>query len=511
MSNQPNTQSPAAKKKSFFQSLSFPLFGYILKRMVIFLPTLFFISLITFLLISSAPGDPAETMLNRNSGEGQASDRLASDAAYRQVRAKLGLDLPTFYFSFSNAATCDTLNRIAKRDHREVLDRMTFYYGNWDQISAYYTAINKLELSILGTAKDSLNTNALIALRNEAARLYLKSEPKDIKRIFGQIAETLAPVSIPAVNETLAQAKASLAEVESKATPWKRYIPSFHWHGTSNQYHRWLFGTASWIGEETDPLKTKGFIRMDFGISYFSKRPVISIIKDAIVWTFLISILSIIIQYIVSIPLGVFSAVNKDSRGDRISTVVLFILYSLPSFWIGTLAIFFLGGGDYLDVFPPYGLGDATWEDGFLYKFGDLAHHLILPLIVATYGSFAFLSRQMRGAMLGVLRQDFVRTARAKGLSDKTVVWKHAFRNSLLPIITIFAHVFPALIGGSIILEFLFTIPGLGQTTYMAVIQKDYPMILTTTMFAAILTLVGYLVADIMYAIVDPRISYSKK
>jgi hypothetical protein len=214
--------------------------------------------------------------------------------------------LPTFYFSFSNAATSDTLNRIAKRDHREVLDRMTFYYGNWDQISAYYSAINTLELSILNTPKDSINSNALITLRNDAAKLFLKSEPKDANRVFEKIEKTLVSVTIPLVKEKLVAARVALNDIESKATPWKRYIPSFHWHGTANQYHRWLFGTAKWFGEEIDPLKTKGFVRMDFGTSYFSKRPVISIIKDAIVWTFLISILSIIIQYVVSIPLGVF-------------------------------------------------------------------------------------------------------------------------------------------------------------------------------------------------------------
>jgi peptide/nickel transport system permease protein len=113
--------------------------------------------------------------------------------------------------------------------------------------------------------------------------------------------------------------------------------------------------------------------------------------------------------------------------------------------------------------------------------------------------------------MLAVLRQDFIRTANAKGLPKKQVIWKHAFRNSLLPVITNFAYVFPALIGGSIVIEYLFTIPGLGSITYQAVIQKDYPVVLATTMFAAILTLVGYLVADILYAVVDPRISYSKK
>jgi peptide/nickel transport system permease protein len=235
------------------------------------------------------------------------------------------------------------------------------------------------------------------------------------------------------------------------------------------------------------------------------------VIWDGLWITMLISFLVIIIEYIISIPLGISLAVRKGSAYDSGMTVALFITYSLPVFWIGTMAIFFLCSPDYVEIFPPFGLGDATWDDGFFYKLGDLAYHLALPLIIASYASFAYLSRQMRGSMLTVLGQDYIRTARAKGLPENKVIWKHAFRNSLLPIITIFASFFPALIGGSIILEFLFTIPGLGQITYAAVLQKDYPMILTNTMFAAILTLVGYLVSDILYAVVDPRISYSKK
>lgn len=492
---------------------SFPLLSYALKRVVIFLPTLFTISLLTFILISSAPGDPAETMLNRNTGgEGQATDKLATDQAYQELKHRLGLDLPVFYISFGSLASCDTINKISKRDHRETLERFIYSYGNWDQISAYYKQVNAFELAILNVKRDSLTADPLIELRNIISRFYINHSDPVIASFFADLDRTIAPVaSLSVLNAPLQGLKSSYADMKEKQTSWKRFIPVIHWSGTANQYHRWLFGEAAWFGEEKDFTKSKGFLRGDFGISYFSKRPVGSIIWDGLQWTFLISIISIIIQYIVSIPIGVYSAVNKDTRADSAITTTLFILYSLPSFWIGTLLIFFLGGGDYLDIFPPFGLGDTDITDGFFVRFGDLAYHLILPLFCYTYGSFAYLSRQMRGGMLSVLRQDFIRTANAKGLPKKTVIWKHAFRNSLLPIITIFAYVFPALIGGSIIIEYLFTIPGLGSITYQAVVQKDYPMVLTTTMFAAILTLVGYLVADIMYAAVDPRISYSKK
>lgn len=502
---------PVGNKKKFSLSVSFPLFGYILRRIFIFLPTLAAISLITFVLISAAPGDPAETMLNRNSGgEGQASDKLASDRSYQDLRIKLGLNLPVFYLSPGSMASCDTLNRIAKSDHRDMLDRMIYNYGDWPQIEQYYSSMSAFELAVLTAPKDSTTNPSLIELRNVVGKLYLQSDAKTINGLLDKCGAliTAAP-ALAVLNNPLHKVQASMADVVSHTNGWKKMVPVIHWNGTANQYHRWLFGDAKWFGEEEDPTKSRGFIRGDFGISFFSKRPVSSIIWDGLWITMLISVCIILIEYLVAIPLGVVSAVKKDTRFDSVTTTTLFILYSLPSFWIGTLAIFFLCGGDYLSIFPPFGIGDTTMEDGFLVRMGDLAYHLVLPLIVASYGGLAFLSRQMRGGMLSVLRQDYIRTAYSKGLDPNKVVWKHAFRNSLLPIITIFANVFPALIGGSIILEFLFTIPGLGQITYAAVIQKDYPMILTNTMFAAILTLFGYLIADILYAVADPRISYS--
>lgn len=493
--------------------VSFPLLSYALKRVVIFLPTLFIISLLTFILISSAPGDPAETMLNRNSGgEGMATDKLATDQAYQELKHRLGLDLPVFYISFGSLASCDTINKISKKDHRENLERFIYQYGNWSRIEHYYRQINSFELAILSVKRDSTNADPLINLRNTISRFYINHSDPVVSSFFKDLDTTIASVpALSILNGPLDDLKKSYSDMKTTQTSWKRFVPVVSWNGSANQYHRWLFGEAAWLGEEPDFTKSRGFLRGDFGVSYFSKRPVGSIIWDGLRWTFLISILSIIIQYIISIPIGVYSAVNKDTRTDSAITTTLFVLYSLPSFWIGTLLIFFLGGGDYLDIFPPFGLGDADSSDPFWVRFSDLAYHLILPLFCYTYGSFAYLSRQMRGGMLSVLRQDFIRTANAKGLPKRTVVWKHAFRNSLLPIITIFAYVFPALIGGSIIIEYLFTIPGLGSITYQAVVQKDYPMVLTTTMFAAILTLVGYLVADILYAAVDPRISYSKK
>ncbi|MCH2045316.1 MAG: ABC transporter permease subunit [Saprospiraceae bacterium] len=195
---------------------------------------------------------------------------------------------------------------------------------------------------------------------------------------------------------------------------------------------------------------------------------------------------------------------------DNISTAVLFVLYSLPSFWIGTIFIVFLTTPEYgLDFFPT-GVGLDPLPDGAAWysRLTQTGYELILPIFCMTYGSFAFLSRQMRGSMLGVVRQDYIRTAKAKGLSQDKIIWKHSFRNSLFPIITVFSSVFPRALSGSIAIELIYNIPGMGKLALLSITARDWPVVFTITMFAALLTMIGNLIADMLYAVVDPRVSY---
>ncbi|MFI5164692.1 MAG: ABC transporter permease, partial [Bacteroidia bacterium] len=145
------------------------------------------------------------------------------------------------------------------------------------------------------------------------------------------------------------------------------------------------------------------------------------------------------------------------------------------------------------------------------YKLSEGTHRLILPLFCWTYGSFAFISRQTRGGILSSITQDYIQTARAKGLDEKQIVWKHALKNSLLPVITMFGSIFPLAISGSFVIETIFNIPGMGKLSIDALYARDYPVIFTVMMFTAVLTMLGNLVADILYALVDPRISYAEK
>jgi peptide/nickel transport system permease protein len=284
---------------------------------------------------------------------------------------------------------------------------------------------------------------------------------------------------------------------------FKKYIPavSFHLH---NQFHRWMFG---------DGVNTKGIVCGDFGISYLTQQPVSSLISDRIGWSLFFTLISIFLAYIISIPVGIRAAAQPGSVFDKSSTLILFVLYSLPIFWVATLLLMTFANPDVLYLFPASGVKPVEgYPDGsgLFTKISLSIPHLILPTICYTYSSFTFLSRLMRGSMLEILGSDFIRTARAKGLSENKVLWKHALKNSLFPVITVFAHVFPAMIGGSVIIESIFTIPGMGNAIYQGITTQDYPLLIAVFTITGVLTATGYLISDLLYAWIDPRISFSK-
>ncbi len=254
-------------------------------------------------------------------------------------------------------------------------------------------------------------------------------------------------------------------------------------------------------------------LHADLGRCFKDQRLVWDKIRERMPLTITLNSLALLITYGIAIPLGILSAVKTGSIADRVSTLIIFMLYSLPSFWVGRLIIIFLCGGDFLDWFPPAGLHALDYDPEWpLYRrLGDYLHHLAMPLLVTTYGSFAFLSRVLRSSMLEVKLQDYVRTARAKGLSEWVVIRRHILRNSIIPIVTNLGLLLPALIGGSVIIETIFSLPGLGYLGYQAVLARDYPVVLALFSVGSALTLVGILISDLLLVLVDPRISFEGK
>lgn len=258
-------------------------------------------------------------------------------------------------------------------------------------------------------------------------------------------------------------------------------------------------------------LWLKRVVTLDFGESYKDHRSVMIKIREALPVTLLLNIISIFLIYLISVPIGVYSAVSPDSRWDKLITLVLFFLYSLPSFWVAMMLIIYLAGGEYLNIFPMVGIVSPGAEQlSWMGKIGNVIWHLVLPVTILTYGGLAFMSRFARSQILEVVRQDYIRTARAKGLSERTVIYKHALRNSLIPLVTLMGTLLPGLIGGSVIVEQIFSIPGMGKLGFEAVLSRDYPTVMAIAAIEAILTLVSLLISDLLYVIVDPRINFER-
>ena len=245
---------------------------------------------------------------------------------------------------------------------------------------------------------------------------------------------------------------------------------------------------------------------MDFGTSFSQDgRKVTDKIFERLPITISINLFSLFLILTVAIPLGVLAATYKNSLFDKATTVFVFVGFAVPTFWLALLLMILFGV--HLGWLPISGLKSLNYE--YLptaAQLWDRLSHLILPILLSAFGGLAGLSRYMRSNMLEVIRQDYITTAKAKGLSQRAVVFKHALRNALMPVITILGLSIPGLIGGSVIFETIFAIPGMGQLFYASVMARDYPTIMGILVIGAVLTLLGNLIADVSYALVDPRI-----
>ncbi len=252
---------------------------------------------------------------------------------------------------------------------------------------------------------------------------------------------------------------------------------------------------------------TRRLVRFDFGNSFVDGEAVTQKIARAIPVTLLINFLSLFLILIMGIPLGILSAVKEGSFTDKSLSLVSLAGFSIPPFWLALILMTFFGVN--LRLLPVSGLTSLTFEEmGSWEKFLDVSRHLVLPFLVSSVTSLAGISRFMRSGMIETLRQNYIRTARAKGLSERRVLYRHALRNAILPLITILGLSVPGLLGGSVIFESIFSIPGMGRLFFNSVFSRDYPVVMGVLVLGALLTLIGNLLADMAYGFADPRIRY---
>jgi peptide/nickel transport system permease protein len=249
-------------------------------------------------------------------------------------------------------------------------------------------------------------------------------------------------------------------------------------------------------------------VQLDLGKSISQNNaPVAKLIAERMPATMLLSVTSLILTYLLSIPIGLWATVHSGTLRERSVSSALYMLYSLPAFVAALFLQLMLAVK--LEWLPLFGMTSDNFESLSLWgKTWDLFLHALMPIVCFTYGSLAYYSRFIRANMQEVIRQDYIRTARAKGVSRRRVIWHHAFRNTLIPLVTLIGLTLPHLLSGAVILEQIFTWPGMGRLYFEAIGRRDYDTIMGLTLMFSILTLLGQLLADVLYAVVDPRVAY---
>jgi len=482
---------------------------YVLRRILLMIPTFFGISLVIWLVMGAAPGRPG----TKGRGFGEEQDRLdqdplkaaEEDEAQRLFLRQFGLDRPPFFNSWlwlekeevrqlveTASATVQEVGADRKREARERLQDMSYY-----SVPALVELLQETE----GVKQDQI----LFWLRRNSVRSVVKPYGRALTEEQIQRNKEWRQENLKLKQWTWATGSPPEARTEIVAQ-WKAWYEE-------NQ-GRWQHTTAESIKIAlTDTQFGTYWSRLvtgDLGVSHVHKQPVWSLLGDRIKYSLCLNVVAFFIIYFLAVPLGVYTAVKQGGTSDRVIAVVLFGLHSLPNFFIGTLLLKWLATGEPWKVFPIAGFDSET--AGELNTFDhlkDILWHITLPLICLVYGGLAFLSRFARTGMLDVIRSDYVRTARAKGLSEWTVITKHVVRNGVLPIVTLLGTSLPVLLSGSVVIEYIFNINGMGLLMIESIFQRDYNVVMGVQLIAGALVMVGLLLADIAYAMLDPRISLS--
>jgi peptide/nickel transport system permease protein len=472
------------------------------------IPTLFGISFVTWLVMMLAPGRPGST--GQSSMEGGADEiadmtkELEKGKAQRNFRRQFGLDRPLFWNNWYGLESEPMLTQIRdaaapirdigakkKRLARETLED----YGP-------YAVPPLLEL----LNRDDLDDEA----RYEVLRWILRSTYTPPI----ETGEDLDDATIAKNREI------RLENYRLSTMRWDPGAPAEEQEKVTAQWNDWFEKNGerwdhSFFGKAKIAVLDTGFgtywsrlAQGDFGISHIHKRPVTDLVTERMKYSIALNVTALLLVYLFAVPIGIWAAIKRGKWMERGVGIVLFALYSLPNFFVGTLLVKWYAAGEPYKIFPISGFeGSDAAQLTTSAHLRDILWHIALPLICLTYGGLAGLSRYARAGMLDQIQSDYVRTARAKGATEFKVITRHVVRNGILPIITLLGTSLPVIISGSVAIEYIFGINGMGLLMIKSIMAKDFNVIMGVQLMVGVLTMIGILISDITYAILDPRIS----
>jgi peptide/nickel transport system permease protein len=461
---------------------------YFIKRLLLIIPTWLVISAIVFGLSRCVSGDLVAEKLKYDSES--TSNSGISEENYAETAHTSGLDRPVFYASLMPAAFPDTLHKIVHRDERDALEKLIWQYGNWAVIQDFHVEIKHF---LKKTTQNSVYTEGSLPssqvgdfFKNDLQQLLIQNDTAQIDAYLKSLTDAADTTAYKTDVQSLVE---KFNFLKNNPTIGRLYVPSFRWYGVDNQYNTWL----------------KNFLTGNFGLSK-DDQTVFEKLQYPLSKTLILGLSTLILAFGIGIPLGVFAATNRQKRRGQWLVKGLFAVYSLPTFWLATLAAMFLTTRFYgLKIFPEVGVGDTPVGATILESLWASLPHFILPILCMMIHPIAVIARQMQAAVQDVLKKDFILTAKAKGLPQKHVIWRHAVRNSLTPMATLLAAMIPSLVTGAFAVELIFNLNGMGQLTVNALMGGDWSVVFAVLMLVSAVVLLGNLVSDRLYKWLNPR------
>ncbi|MDB5260806.1 MAG: hypothetical protein JWQ14_87 [Adhaeribacter sp.] len=456
------------------------MLGYLLKRVLLILPTVWLIGSLLFLLSKIIPGSYADRIAEAEQGTIGGISVALNREAYLKKLARAGQDKPLFYFSIRNRAQPDTLYRVYPVQYQQLLQTLLNRYGNWSAVAAYYHSLQALQTV---AAAEYQEENNMTGWPEKVQLLGQTADPEEISFLLQSF-----PSATTGAGRAVVQLRERFAQLQQQAQPLNLFIPRFRWHGRHNQYHTWLMD----------------LIGGNMGSSYRSQQPVLDVISGAVGNTLLLLSGSLILTFWLSIQLAM--GLCRWRYGRTLVLNTLYMLDSTPLFIVALVLLTLLAGPGYLNIFPVFGLGGADEPSaGLGAVILTRLHHLLLPALCLVITGLPYITTQLYQVLQQVLTTQYISTARAKGLSEVQVLRRHAFRNALLPLITLFTGYLPAIISGAVTIEVIFAIPGTGRLLVDSVLSRDYPVLIGLVLFIAALRAFSHVLADFLYFISDPR------
>lgn len=463
---------------------------YIFKRLIFSIPTLFLITIIVFGLSKAMPGDAAERLTGAIEIEFEGEDYSRHLSRYERTYRQLGLDLPHFYLSVQPAAVDPNLRNLPDAQLRKSLKGLMYETGSPELVMEYQqtasaffdylrslkgaecmppTPLNQLERGY----RQSLSVEQLQEMRG-----ILSSE-----EVAGSCRE----------HDTFIHFNSSLHQLiqQERSNFW--WVPKLYWNGTDNQYHRWI----------------SQVVRGNWGYSLRDGRPIGNKIYSALSYTLYLSAMGITLTFLLGIPLGLFLAVSKREKIKSLFRTIIYGLYAMPLFWMATLLLIFFTTEEYgkwTNIFPSPTSIMMQSRDG-LSVFSSF-FYLFLPIVCLALNGMAFVARQMEQSALREKYKAYIAMSKAKGNSNRTTLWAHLFPNATFPLITLLGAILPSLISGSVVIEVIFNIPGMGRLLWDSIFGQDWNTVYAILLLGGVLTVLGQLLADILYAKTDPRVRY---